>query len=110
LFNARLSIALLLSGTLASGTALAADGEALYKANCAKCHGDTGMADTTAGKAAKSPKLRGEEKLRGEDVAEVVTKSVRDPKKKKHNTVSKKVTDEDLAAIATFVKVLATSE
>ena len=97
--------AALLCGTLASGRAFAADGEALFKANCAKCHGETGLSDTTAGKAAKSPKLRGDEKLRGDDVVQVVTKTVRE--KKKHQTVSKKVSDEDLAAIAQFVKTLA---
>jgi len=35
----------------------AADGAAVYKANCAKCHGDTGQADTAAGKAMKVPPL-----------------------------------------------------
>ena len=88
-------------------SARAADGEALFKANCAKCHGQTGLADTTTGKAAKAPKLKGDEHLQGPDAEAIVTKSVRDPAKAKHVQVSKKVSDADLAAIATFVKGLA---
>jgi mono/diheme cytochrome c family protein len=92
---------------LPASSARAADGEALYKANCAKCHGQTGLADTTTGKAAKAAKLKGDAHLQGADGEAVVTKSVRDPAKKKHVEVSKKVNDADLAAIATYVKALA---
>jgi mono/diheme cytochrome c family protein len=92
-----------------ASAARAADGKTAYEANCAKCHGQTGMADTKTGKAAKAKQFKGDEKLLGDDVADVVTKSVRDPEKKKHKEVAKKVTDEDLAAIAVYVKALATA-
>lgn len=36
-------------GVLAAMPAMAADGPALYKENCAKCHGDTGHADNFRG-------------------------------------------------------------
>jgi mono/diheme cytochrome c family protein len=98
----------LLSAALAS-PALAADGKALFEANCAKCHGKTGLADTPTGKASKAKKFQGDEKLMGDDIVAVVTQSVRDPEKKKHKEVAKKVTDEDLATIAVFVKTLATT-
>lgn len=90
------------------GPARAADGKDLYFANCAKCHGDTGLADTKAGKAAKAKKFQGDEKLLGDDYVEVVRSSVRE--KKKHNVVSKKVSDADLAVIAEFVRQLAKGE
>jgi mono/diheme cytochrome c family protein len=93
----------------AAPSAAQADGKTLYEAQCAKCHGMTGMADTKTGKAAKAKKFQGDEKVMGDDVAKVVLESVRDPEKKKHRQVAKKVTDEDLATIAVYVKVLATT-
>jgi mono/diheme cytochrome c family protein len=101
-------LAIALLSTVAASAAHA-DGKALYDANCAKCHGQTGLADTTTGKAAKAKAFKGDQKLMGDDVAAVVTKSVRDPAKTKHKEVGKKVSDEDLAAIAVYVKALATA-
>jgi cytochrome c oxidase cbb3-type subunit 3 len=102
-----LGIAATLLLALPASSARAADGQALFEANCAKCHGKTGMADTTTGKAAKAPKLKGDAHLQGADAEALVMKSVRDPAKKKHVQVSTKVSDADLAAIATYVKALA---
>ena len=45
---------------VASSAAVAADGAAVFKAQCAKCHGDTGNSDTTIGKAMKVPPLAGD--------------------------------------------------
>jgi len=93
---------------LPPSSARAADGQALYEANCAKCHGKTGMADTTTGKAAKAKQFKGDEHILGAaDVVDFVKKSIHDPEKKKHKEVAKKVTDDDLAAIAVYVKALA---
>lgn len=39
----------LLACVFASAAATAADGPALYKEHCAKCHGETGKADTWRG-------------------------------------------------------------
>jgi len=104
-----IGIGIALLSTVAASAAHAADGKALYDANCAKCHGQTGLADTTTGKAAKAKAFKGDQKLMGDDVADVVVKSVRDPAKTKHKEVGKKVSDEDLAAIAVYVKALATA-
>jgi mono/diheme cytochrome c family protein len=103
---ATFGIALLLAAPASSARA---DGKELYDKNCAKCHGETGLADTKTGKAAKAKKFQGDEKLLGDDVVDVVRTSVRDPEKKKHREVAKKVSDEDLAVIAVFVKTLATA-
>jgi len=99
----------LLLATLASGRAAAAeDGKALFVDRCASCHGETGNADTKKGKAAKSKSYHEAElkaKLVAADGEAFVTKNVRT--NKKHKNVNKKVTDEELAAIAAYVKVLA---
>jgi cytochrome c len=43
---------------ITTSAAFAADGATVYKAQCAKCHGDTGKSDTTMGKAMKVPARR----------------------------------------------------
>ena len=84
--------------------ALAADGAAVYKANCAKCHGETGMADTPAGKALKAPAFPGDAKVSGMAVPDLVT---RIKENKKHEGFVKKMSDDDVTAAAGFVKDLA---
>ena len=91
--------------TVASGARAAGpDGAALYAADCAKCHGATGNADTAVGKAMKAASLH-DPKLAAVDGPALVVSHVRsDPK---HATVSKSVNDADLNAIASFVQALA---
>ena len=48
---------------IASSAGSAADGAAIFKAQCAKCHGDTGNSDTSVGKAMKVPAMAGDAKL-----------------------------------------------
>jgi mono/diheme cytochrome c family protein len=103
---AAIGIASLLAAPASSARA---DGKESYEAKCAKCHGQTGLADTKTGKAAKAKSFKGDEKVMGDDVVKVVTETVRDPAKKKHREVAKKVTDEELATIAVYVKALATA-
>lgn len=92
------TVALLLVTT----TTWAADGAAVYKANCAKCHGDSGKADSPAGKAMKVPAF--EAKLATMSDADIAKQVKGSPK---HAAVLKAVGDEDLAAAAAHVKQLA---
>ena len=87
---------------LVSTTAWAADGPAIFKANCAKCHGESGKADTAAGKAMKVPALEAKLGTMSEaDIAKQVKTST------KHASVVKALSDDDLAKVAAHIKQLA---
>jgi cytochrome c len=89
--------------TLALTTpAAAADGAAVWMSQCAKCHGETGAADTPPAKALKIPALPGNEKVAGMAVADIVAAVKAN---KKHAGL--KVADADLEAAAGYAKGLA---
>ena len=94
---------------VAAVPARAGDAKAIYESICTNCHGPEGHADTKKGKALKAKSYLEVEELRGtpEEVAAFVKKSVRE--KKKHKQISPKVTDEDLAAVSEYVRLLATA-
>ena len=99
-------IGVLVIATLATTAASSAgaDGASLYAANCAKCHGPTGNADTAVAKAMKVASLH-DPKIAAADGPAFVVDHVRtDPK---HAMPSKALNDADLKAIATFVQSLA---
>ena len=83
---------------------LAADGAAVYKAQCAKCHGEDGRADTAAAKAMKTPAVRGDAKVAATAPADLVKKI---KESKKHAGLVKQLSEDDLAAAAAHVKELA---
>jgi mono/diheme cytochrome c family protein len=89
---------------VAGSAASAADGAAIYKEQCAKCHGDTGHSDTTIGKAMKVPALAGNaniEKMSASDVATRIKENA------KHPPTVKGLSAGDVDAAAAFVKQLA---
>jgi mono/diheme cytochrome c family protein len=97
----RFAMAAVVTLAVGSGAAFAADGAAVYKAHCAKCHGETGKADTAAAKAMKVPALAGDAKVAGMSDADL---AVQIRANKKH--ASLKLNDADLAAVAAYVKQL----
>jgi mono/diheme cytochrome c family protein len=84
--------------------AAAEDGAAVYKAQCAKCHGETGESDTPAGKTLKVPKLKGDAKVAGMSVEDIV-KAVKE--NQKHKSFITKLTDEQINTAAGDAKQLA---
>ena len=87
-----------------AGSAAAAEGAAVYGAQCAKCHGDTGKSDTTIGKAMKVPALAGDAKIQKAsegDIAALIKGNV------KHPPAVKSLSDDDIKTVATFIKGLA---
>jgi mono/diheme cytochrome c family protein len=90
---------------LAAGSAAsAADGDAIFKAQCAKCHGETGKADTTIAKAMKIPALAGDANVQKMAEADIVAKIKANAK---HPGPIKGMSEEDLNAVAAHVKKLA---
>jgi mono/diheme cytochrome c family protein len=86
---------------------LAADGAAIFKANCATCHGATGHADTPAGKSLKVPPLAGDAKVAAMSDADAIAAIKANAK---HAAVLKKLSDADVTAVAGYVKGLAAAK
>ena len=89
---------------LSAPVAYAADGAAVYKDQCAKCHGETGHADTTVAKTLKVAPLAGDAKVAAMTEAEVVE---RIKTNEKHPQKIRGLSDEDLTAAAGVAKQLA---
>ncbi|MEO8604744.1 MAG: cytochrome c [bacterium] len=88
------------------GTSIAAasDGATIYKAQCAKCHGDSGKADTPVGKAMKVPALAGDanvQKMSDADISARITGNA------KHPPAIKGLSADDATVVAAYVKQLA---
>jgi mono/diheme cytochrome c family protein len=92
---------------LGSGPAWADEGAALYAANCAKCHGADGRAETPVGKAMKVASLV-HPKWAAEGSADALVAAFR--ANPKHKAVASNVSDADLRAIAVHVRGLAAAE
>lgn len=79
----------------------AADGAAVYKANCNTCHGPTGAGDTPAGKMMKAKPLGGADvqKLTDAELTTTITNG-----KGKMPAFGKKLSADDIKAVVTFVR------
>jgi mono/diheme cytochrome c family protein len=100
----KLAIAAIALFVAAPSAAWAADGAEIFKAQCAKCHGDTGHSDTPSGKKMKVPPLAGDAKVAAQELAEIEKEILEN---KKHPKKIKGMDAGDVAAVATFVKKLA---
>ena len=94
-------VVLVLVGGLSTTPASGAD---VFKDNCASCHGVTGHADTTAGKALKVPQLAGDAKVAAMSPAELIAAFKAN---EKHKGLVKKLSDDDIAAATAHAKELA---
>jgi mono/diheme cytochrome c family protein len=101
----RFAMAAAVALLVGKGAAFAADGVVVYKGQCAKCHGDTGKADTSTAKAMKVPAIAGDAKVAAMSDADLIAKI---KENKKHAGL--KLADADLAAAATYVKQLASGK
>jgi mono/diheme cytochrome c family protein len=92
---------------LGGPTAWAADGAAVYKDQCAKCHGAEGKSDTPVAEKMKIPPLAGDTKVAAMAEADVIAQV---KGAKKHPPKVKEISDDDLKAVAAHVKRLAGAE
>ena len=87
-----------------SSGVFAADGAAIYEAQCSKCHGKTGQSDTPVGKALKVPVLAGDAKVQKMSEDDIVAGIHGNAK---HPAAVKSLSADDAKAVAAHVKQLA---
>lgn len=105
-----LGVGVLALSVAVAGSALAADGAAIFKTKCAACHGTEGQ-----GTPGMAPAFQGNEFIKKSTVAEIslVVKNGRagDQKKYKQFAIAmpaqKTMTDDDIKAVVEFEKTLA---
>jgi len=88
---------LMVAGLVASGVGRAPDGAALYKSNCARCHG-------AAGEGVMGPSLQ-TTTLGQQQITDMLSKAVA-AKQPPHGTAAAGWTAEQIAAVATYVGTL----
>jgi mono/diheme cytochrome c family protein len=86
---------------LIAAPALAEDGAAVYKAKCAMCHGDNGVAKKMAepSRSFNDPKFQ--EAVSKDEIVKVLAEG-----KGKKKSMKEKLTAEQIEAVAAFVKTM----
>ena len=103
-FRFLLAVGTAISLVAVAPAARAVDGAAAFKEQCAKCHGDTGKADTAVGQALKVPSLVGDanvQKMSAQEVAQRIKTN------DKHPPTVKELDDATIEATAEIAKKLA---
>lgn len=99
----RIFVALVLLSLAATGLRAQSDGEKVYKAKCASCHGADGAGATPAGKATKArPFCSDEVKKESDDEwTQIITKG-----KNKMPAYDKKITEAEVKEVVAYIRGL----
>jgi mono/diheme cytochrome c family protein len=92
---------------LAGSVAWATDGATVYRDQCAPCHGETGKSDTPLGESLKLPPLADDVNVAAMSDADIAAKI---KGAAKHPPTTKGLPDDDLNAVAAFVKRVASGK
>ena len=84
-----------------AGPAFSEDGAAVYKAKCAMCHGDNGVAKKMAEPSRNLNDPKFQEAVSKDDIVKLLTEG-----KGKKKSMKDKLTPEQIAAAAEYVKTL----
>lgn len=99
----KIGLAVMILGLVAlvAGPAVAEDGAAVYKAKCAMCHGENGVAKKMAEPSRNLNDPKFQEAVSKDDIVKILTEG-----KGKKKSMKEKLTPEQIEAAATFVKTL----
>jgi mono/diheme cytochrome c family protein len=98
------------ASTIATAQDRLAEAEAIWNKQCAKCHGKDGKGQTKMGLRIKAANLTDpavQEKISDERMMEVMKNGAKDEKGKVVMMPAKKVTEEQLQALAEYVRSFA---
>jgi cytochrome c6 len=103
-FSAIAVVAMLCLAASVSRAQDVANGEKVYKAKCAACHGPDGKGDTAAGKTTKARDFSSDEVKKESDAAwtDIIVKG-----KNKMPAYDKKITDAEVKDVVAYIRTLA---
>jgi len=99
----KVGLAVMVLGLVAfvAGPAFSEDGAAVYKAKCAMCHGENGMAKKMAEPSRNFNDPKFQEAVSKDEIVKILTEG-----KGKKKSMKEKLTPEQITAAAEYVKTL----